>query len=371
MSKKLNIAVIFGGVSGEHEVSLASAANVIKYLNKQKYNIVQVGITKGGEWVVGADALKFLKTGKGSAYKQIALSPDRVKNKLSNEKIDVVFPVLHGPFGEDGTLQGLLELSNLSYVGCGVLASSVAMDKIMQKQLCGAENILVPDWIWFSKKEWQWIKKQEDVFKQWSKGVEDRLGYPLFVKPSNMGSSVGISKVKDKEELISAINTAAMYDNRILVEAAVHQAMDIEVAILGNSQIEVSEPGYVIPSNEFYDYQAKYVDGKSQEKTEAPLPDAVKREIKHIAERAFKLIDGAGMARIDFLVNQDGKEWNIFLSEINTIPGFTKISMYPKLWQARGLSYKKLLDKLISLALERYNEKQSLKSSIQTTAWYK
>lgn len=371
MAKKLNVAVIFGGRSGEHEVSLVSAESLMKNLDRKKYSIVQVGITKGGEWIVGADSLKFLKTGNGEQFKQEALSPDTFKNSLAGKKIDVAIPILHGTYGEDGTLQGLLELADLPYVGCGVLASAVAMDKITQKTLCAAENILIADWIWLAKKEWQWTKKNKAVFKRWLSGVDKRLGYPVFVKPSNLGSSVGISKARDRDELIKAINLAAGYDRRILVEKSIQGALEIEVSVLGNGAPEASLPGQIVASNEFYDYDAKYVDGKSESIIPAPLPRKVLRQIQDIAVQAFKLLDGAGMARADFLVKKSGKNYKIYFSELNTIPGFTSISMYPKLWEKSGVPYGRLLDILIKLAVERHGEKKQLSRSFKTGDWYR
>ncbi len=372
MAKKLNVAVIFGGRSGEHEVTLASATSVIKNLNKQKYNVIQVGITKGGEWVVGPDALKFLKTGKGERFKQLALSPDTLKNKLDGKKIDVVWPVLHGTYGEDGAIQGLLELSDIAYVGSGVLGSAVAMDKVTQKILCGAENILVTDWVWLTKKEWQWTKKNKAVFKKWLAGVEERLGYSMFVKPSNLGSSVGISRVNNRDELIEAVNLASRYDGRIVIEKEVKGAMEVEVSVLGNHKVETSTPGQIIASNEFYDYDAKYVDGKSESVVPAPLPDKVNRRIREITVEAYKLLAGSGMGRADFLVQKKGRGYLIYFSELNTIPGFTSISMYPKLWQASGVAYKKLLDILIKLGLERHKEKRQLTTSFKVKEdWYR
>jgi len=372
MSKKLDVAVIFGGRSGEHEVSLVSATTIIENLDKNKYNITQIGITKNGEWLMGGDVLKFLKTGQGKKIKQKFLSPDVLQNKLKTGKIDVVFSVLHGTYGEDGAIQGLLELANLPYVGSGILGSATAMDKIVQKTLCGVQNILMPDWIWLTKKEWQWTKKSKIIFKKWLKGTEDRLKYPMFVKPANMGSSVGISKVRNRDELIKGLNLAVKYDRRVLVEQAVNKAREIEVAVLGNNKIESSMVGEVIASNEFYDYGAKYIDGKTVTIIPAKLPVEVIKDVKTLAVQVFSLLDCSGLARVDFLVTQDGKDWNIYLNELNTMPGFTSISMYPKLWEASGINYKKLLDLLIKLALERYSEKKQLKTSIKIKKeWYK
>ncbi len=372
MSKKLNVAVIFGGRSGEHEVSLVSATAVIKNLDKQKYNIIPIGINKNGEWLMGKDALKFLKTGQGKKIKQKVLSPDALQNKLTTGKIDVVFPVLHGTYGEDGAIQGLLELASLPYVGSGILGSAIAMDKIIQKTLCGAQNILMPDWIWLTKKEWQWTKKNKIIFKRWLKGTEKRLAYPMFVKPANMGSSVGISKVHNRDELIKGLNLAVKYDRRILVEQAINDAREIEIAVLGNNKLESSVVGEIIASNEFYDYGAKYIDGKTITIIPAKLPAEVIKDIKNVALQVFGLLDCSGLARVDFLVTQDNKDWNIYLNELNTMPGFTNISMYPKLWKASGLNYKKLLDLLIKLALEKYRVKNQLKTSVKINKdWYR
>ncbi|OGG90965.1 D-alanine--D-alanine ligase A [Candidatus Kuenenbacteria bacterium RIFCSPLOWO2_02_FULL_42_16] len=407
--KKLNIAVIFGGRSGEHEVSLVSAESVMKNLDRNKYNVIPVGIAKDGAWIAGKNSLKLLKKNEIPKALKAFITPDATSKQLVSvdnkklrvtpacrrgrdyglrlpaaclsgrqgeagitDKIDVVFPVLHGTYGEDGTMQGLLELADLPYVGCGVLASALAMDKIAQKILCTAENILTPDWIWFSKSEWSLIKKSKIYFKKWIEGTEKRLGYPMFIKPANLGSSVGISKAHNRSELVTAINLAIKYDRRVLIEKGIEGALEVEVGVLGNEKPEASIPGQIIPSNEFYDYDAKYVDGKSKAIIPAPLPKEIARKVQDMAVESFKLLDGAGMARVDFLVKKEGNDWKIYLSELNTIPGFTSISMYPKLWEASGVSYRKLLDILVNLALERHREKKGLQTSYRTKkAWYK
>lgn len=387
--KKLNVAVIFGGRSGEHEVSLASADSVIKNLDKNKYNIIPIGIAKDGTWIAGKDSLQLLKSGDIPKALKALITPDATSKRLvsisdSNkrlkikndrlheaEEIDVVFPVLHGTYGEDGAIQGLLELADIPYVGCGILGSAIAMDKITQKIMCGVERILIPDWVWLSKKEWHWLKKNKEVFKKWLLGIERKLGYPVFVKPSNLGSSVGINKAHNRRELVDFINIAAKYDRRILIEQGIEKAMEVEVSVLGNEKPEASVPGQIIASNEFYDYDAKYVDGKSEVRIPALLPKKVLRQIQEIAVRSFKLLDCAGMARADFLVQKKSKDWNIYFNELNTIPGFTSISMYPKLWQASGVPYGKLLDILIRLALERHREKSQLSTTHKTRDWYK
>jgi len=384
MAKKINVAVIFGGRSGEHEVSLVSASAIIKNLDRTKYNLIPIGISKQGQWIAGDNSLELLKSGDIPKALKATLTPDaNVKSlvvldkkflapsrqSLATKNIDVVFPVLHGTYGEDGTIQGLFELADLPYVGAGVLGSAVAMDKITQKKICQSAGMLVADWVWIGKKEWSWLKKNKTVFKKWLLETGKRLGYPMFVKPSNLGSSVGISKAHNRDELIQAINLAARYDRRILIEQAVKDAIEIEVSVLGNEKPEASRPGQIIASNEFYDYDAKYVDGKSREIIPAPLPKKIERQVREMAVESFKLIDLAGMARIDFLIQKKG--WKVYLSELNTIPGFTSISMYPKLWQASGISYKKLLDILIKLAIERHNEKKQLATTHKTKDWYK
>jgi D-alanine-D-alanine ligase len=368
MPGKLKVAVIFGGRSGEHEVSLLSAESVIKNLDKNKYKIFPIGIAKNGQWITGENSLRLLKSA-GSVKNLKVSDADQKKIIVINDgsigmrdKIDVFFPVLHGTCGEDGAIQGLLEMVGLPYVGCGILSSAAAMDKIIQKIICKAQGIKVADWVELTKKEWHKLEKNKILFKKWIEGVEKRLGYPMFVKPSNLGSSIGITKARNRAEMIEAINEAALFDRRILIEQGIKDALEIEVAVLGNDEPRVSVPGQVISSNEFYDYDAKYVNGKSELIIPASLPAAVAAQARAMAVEAFKLLDGAGMARVDFLI-QPKNNWKIYLSELNTIPGFTAVSMYSKLWEASGLSYKKLLDKLIELAYERYNDKKQLKTN--------
>ncbi len=345
--------------------------------------MIPVGITKDGQWIAGKNSLSLLKSGDIPKALRACLTPDSsTKSLIPTEKkslqtaayklpgkIDVVFPILHGTYGEDGTIQGLFELADLPYVGSGVLGSATAMDKITQRKLCQSANMPMADWIWLSKKEWQWLKKNKNVFKKWLGGTEKRLKYPMFIKPSNLGSSVGISKVKNRQELVDAINLAVKFDRRVVVEKGIKNAMEIEVAVLGNEKPEASVCGQIISSNEFYDYKAKYVEGKSEELIPAPLPKNVSRKIQDMACEAFKLLDCAGMSRIDFFVTKN--PWRIYLSELNTIPGFTSISMYPKLWQASGVSPKRLFDILIRLAQERYREKRQLQTGYKTVSWYK
>ncbi len=372
-TNKLRVGVIFGGRSGEHEVSLASATSVIQALDKEKYEVIPIGITQEGRWISSAQSLHLLKSGKGiEAEPDRFLLPDPNKQFLASLnatahhelKLDVVFPVVHGSSGEDGTLQGLLELANIPYVGAGVLASSVGMDKIVQKQLHKQAGLPVVKYAWFLSSDCKSVPKKV------VSSIEKALKYPVFVKPSNAGSSVGISKSHNRKELFDALARASGFDRKIIVEQGIKNVREIEVSVLGNDKPAASIPGEIIPSNEFYDYDAKYVDGKSVAVIPAKLPTNVVKKIQHLAVKAFTTLDGAGMARVDFFVTK--KTNKIYLNEINTIPGFTSISMYPKLWQASGISYSELLDRLIQLALERHAEKNNLRTTYQPTKeWYK
>jgi D-alanine-D-alanine ligase len=374
MLRKLRIGVVFGGRSSEHEVSLVSATSVIKALDKNKYEVVPIGITKEGKWLSSSQTLALLKSGKGlDRLPERVLLPDPTQKGLvefrtkaastTKEPLDVVFPVLHGPYGEDGTIQGLLDLANVPYVGAGVLGSALGMDKIAQKQIFERLGLPVTEYCAFLFKEYQRAPGM------WLKKIERALSSPWFVKPANLGSSVGITKAHTRRELQAAILEAAKYDRRILVERSIENAREIECSVLGNDDPQASVPGEVIPSNEFYDYDAKYVDGKSQIIVPAALPKRVTKKIQDIAVTAFKAIDCAGMARVDFLVTRE--RYKIYICEVNTIPGFTSISMYPKLWEASGLSYSKLLDSLIKLAIERHRERNKLKTSFKVkTHWH-
>jgi D-alanine-D-alanine ligase len=356
MSNKIKVAVLFGGRSGEHEVSLVSATSVIENLDKDKYEVIPIGITKQGRWIAGPESMKLLKSGNAPNQSNALLKPEPNKELDSSSvdvgEIDVVFPVLHGPYGEDGTVQGFLELTGIPYVGAGVLGSSICMDKVMQKRVLDSEGFKQAPYIWFWASEWK--KRQNEILDKLS------LSYPVFVKPANMGSSVGISKAEDSEELITSVEQALQYDRKIVVEQGVKNAREIEISVLGNQNPKASIPGEIISSNEFYDYDAKYVDGKTTEKIPAELSEKQIKEAQELAIKAFKTLDCEGMARVDFLL---GTDETIYISELNTIPGFTSISMYPKLWEATGLSYKKLLDELIKLAIERNKEKQALSIS--------
>lgn len=373
MNSKIKVGVLFGGRSAEHEVSLVSAASIIHALDKNKYEILPIGITKDGRWLSEVNAIQLLRDHAPlDTLPEHVLLPDPRKQSLVNvsnafpqaaQHIDVIFPVIHGTFGEDGAIQGLFELADIPYVGAGVLGSSVGMDKIVAKQLLERANIPVTKSIWFFFNDYTQNSKKHVA------DIEKKLRYPCFVKPPNQGSSVGISKAHNRKELIAAIELAGQYDRKILVEKAVVTPREIEVSVLGNNQPIVSLPGEIIPSNEFYDYDAKYVDGKSTAEIPAKLPKNIVKKIQRYATEAFTVLDCAGMARIDFLVQKDGK---IFLNEINTIPGFTSISMYPKLWEASGIKYPELLDRLIQLAIDRHNQKKQLRTFYTPkTDWYK
>jgi len=363
--KKIRVGVIFGGRSGEHEVSLASAAAVFQNLDPARYESVPIRIEKDGRWALperaptqmkAADVIQAKRLGEPAARDaQLAAQPS-TQTLIAGVALDVVFPVLHGPYGEDGTVQGLLELANVPYVGAGVLASAVGMDKAAMKLVFAAKGLSICDYEVVMTREWQ--RDEHAVLNR----VANRLGFPLFVKPANLGSSVGISKARHAAELRAAINLAAEFDRKIVVEAAVPNAREIECAVLGNDEPEASVPGEVIPSREFYDYEAKYLDAGSRTEIPASLAEAQTAEIRSLAIAAFTAIDCAGMARVDFLLARD--TGMLYLNEVNTIPGFTTISMYAKMWEASGLSYPKLIDRLIALAIERHAAKQRLRTSM-------
>lgn len=384
--KRLRVGVIYGGRSGEHEVSLASAASVIANLDRRQYEPVPIRIEKDGRWAladrapsaisaaevieqVRLEAARPVRAGRevhlvAHPTDEPILSIERSRSNAGEDVdraivtglgLDVIFPVLHGPYGEDGTIQGLLELANIPYVGAGVLASAVGMDKAVMKVVFAARGLPVVEYVVTTRREWRNGRSRvlDDVAK---------LGFPVFVKPANLGSSVGITKVKSAEALPAAIDVAAEFDRKIVIERGVPDAREIECAVLGNDEPEASVPGEIVPSREFYDYEAKYLDDRSELLIPAPLSEAEASEVRRLALEAFRAVDGAGMARVDFLVPRNGR--NIYVNEVNTIPGFTTISMYPKLWEASGLPYPKLLERLIDLALDRHREKQELRTSL-------
>jgi D-alanine-D-alanine ligase len=377
INKKIRVGVIFGGRSGEHEVSIVSAESVISALNKDKYEVIPIGITKSGKWIAGESAIETLRSGsKVSLPKsEKIITPDpnnkglvsvaqngSVKNEILG--LDVLLPIIHGPYGEDGTLQGLLELADIPYVGAGVLASSVAMDKVVSKRLFIQAGLPALPAVSFLRSEWK-TNKTEILLN-----IKKALKFPIFVKPANLGSSVGIGLANSQKELISAILEASRYDRKLLVEQGLKNPTEIEISVLGNDNPEVSVPGEIIPSNEFYDYDAKYISEKSKAVIPAKLSKSVLNKINKMAIEAYTTIDCSGMARVDFLIDKVTDK--IYLNEVNTIPGFTSISMYPKLWDATGLPYSKLLDKLIKLAIERYNStRKSLTSYKPKKNWYK
>jgi len=384
MHPKLRVGVIFGGQSGEHEVSLVSARSVMAALDPDKYVVVPIGITHAGRWLTAGDPLALLAAGGAKAEAKVTrwqgdevtshgvtVSPCHPVTVSEIERaecelvpgatgrrfpaLDVIFPVLHGPFGEDGTIQGLLDLAGVPYVGCGVLASAVGMDKIASKAVFAAAGLPQARYLAFIRREWE--RNPAEVIAR----IEAALTYPVFVKPANLGSSIGIAKARDAGELAAALTDAARYDRRLLVEEGVPNAREIECAVLGNDDPRASVPGEVVPSNEFYDYAAKYIDGKSALLIPAPLPAALAAQVREMAVRAYKALDASGLARVDFLLN--GATDELFINEANTMPGFTAISMYPKLWEATGLSYAELCDRLIELAVERHQDRTRSQTS--------
>src|SRR5580692_10821435 len=359
--KKLRIGVLFGGRSGEHEVSLASAASVIRGLDPAKYEPVPIGITKEGHWRIGVGAQKMLpEVLRGGDPVMMTADPtDASLMPLkggAGQHLDVIFPVMHGTFGEDGTIQGLLDLAGLPFVGAGVLGSAIGMDKDVAKRLLQVAKIPVVPWITVHRADW------EKAPKEIQRSVERKFKYPVFVKPATLGSSVGMTKVHSREEFAPALNLASEFAMKILVEKAM-VAREIEVAVLGNSQPAASIPGEIVPHREFYDYAAKYLEEGTQLLIPAKLKPGQVKKIQSFALAAFRALELSGMARVDFFLEKRGGK--IFLNEVNTIPGFTSISMYPRMWEASGIPFRKLIDKLIALALEQHAEKARTKYEIE------
>jgi len=364
---RVRVGIIFGGRSGEHEVSLASAASVMRALDPEKYEAVPIGITKDGRWLVGTGAQKLLPEVLKSG-ERVSLPPDPTSASLipisrgtgqPSVKVDVMFPVLHGTFGEDGTVQGLLELAGLPYVGAGVLASAVGMDKDVQKRLFEQAKLPIVPFLAVHRSEWE--RERPAVLRS----IKKKFRYPIFVKPAAAGSSVGMTRVKNAEELPAAMDLAAEFGLKIMVERGVN-GREIEVSVLGNDDVRASIPGEIVPHREFYDYQAKYLEEGTRLVIPAPLGKKQVSAFQDYAVRAFQAIDGTGMARCDFFLER--RTGKIFINELNTIPGFTAISMYPKLWEASGLPYPKLIDRLIELAFELHREKARTKYSIELPA---
>jgi len=360
--KRLKVGVLFGGRSSEHEVSLASAASVIRGLDPDKYEAVPIGITKEGHWLVGTSAQKMLpevlRTGQ-----RVTMTADPTDAALmpmdrsgGGHRLDVVFPVMHGTFGEDGTIQGLLDLAGLPFVGAGVLGSAIGMDKDVAKRLLQGAKIPVVPWITVYRHEWE---RDPRPIQQ---AVEKKFKYPVFVKPATLGSSVGMTKVHSRAELAPAISLAAEFATKILVERAV-VAREIEISVLGNHDPRASIPGEIVPHREFYDYAAKYLEDGTQLLIPAELKPVQVKTIQKYAVAAFRTLELAGMARVDFFLEK--KTGKLYLNEVNTIPGFTSISMYPKMWEASGIPFRELIDKLIELALEQQREKARTKYAIE------
>jgi len=364
LPEKINVGVLFGGRSGEHEVSLISAASVMEAMDPEKYNIIPIGITKEGRWLAGGDPMRALKEKLipgDCSYATIITDPaspglfllDRREGDFGNGflALDLVFPVLHGPFGEDGTVQGLLELAGIPYVGAGVLASATGMDKEFMKILFRHRGLHVGDFLAFHT--WRWEKEKDLIVSE----IEDKLGYPCFIKPANMGSSVGISKCSNREMLIRGVQEAFLFDLKVIVEANI-SGREIECSVLGDERPLASVPGEIVPCNDFYDYRAKYLDNRSRLLIPAPLEKEITELIQAYAVEAFLAVECSGLGRVDFFYLPDEKK--IIVNEINTMPGFTSISMYPKLWEFSGLPYTDLIDRLIKIALNRFRRKKNL-----------
>jgi len=368
MKLKLRVGVLFGGRSGEHEVSLMSASSILAALDTNKYAVTQIGITHDGAWLTGENVFEAMLNNRTDELVGTTFLPDptrpglyRVPADPDDEQfacmadLDVVFPVLHGTFGEDGALQGFLEMADLAYVGAGVLGSSLGMDKGVFKDVMRFHDIPVLDWIVVSRKQ---IQQNVDAVVERAMQV---AAFPLFVKPANLGSSVGVSKCNSRSDLLEGLFEAARYDRRVIVERGIN-AREIEISVLGNEEPKASIPGEVIPSREFYSYEAKYVDNRSELLIPAPISPDLVRKVQELAVEAYQAIDCAGMARVDFLLEKTGPTdivpGELYLNELNTLPGFTQISMYPKLWEASGLPYPALVDRLIELALDRKGERE-------------
>ncbi|GHO43743.1 D-alanine--D-alanine ligase [Ktedonospora formicarum] len=365
-TRKIRIGLIYGGRSGEHEVSLASAESVIANINQDKYEVVPIAINKAGQWLLGVEPARMIEAQKNTQAKHeleqstaVTFTGDPSLRRLISVKegeslkddgaLDVILPVMHGTSGEDGALQGLLEMANIPYIGCGVLGSALGMDKEKMKMIFEQAGLPVGPYLVYRRNQWE--RDPEPIMN----AIEEKLGYPCFVKPVNLGSSVGINKAHDRAELAHAINVAAEYDRKIIIERNIN-CREFECAVLGNDEPIVSVMGEVIPSNEFYDYRAKYVDGKSQVIIPAPVSQELSQEMRRQALVAFTSLDLSGLSRIDFFLEKEANK--IYINEVNTLPGFTKVSMYPTLWEASGLSYAELIDRLIELALERHSDLQ-------------
>ena len=373
--RKIRVGLVFGGRSGEHEVSLASAQAVQANLDPEKYEVVPIGITKTGSWLLGAEPRQLQAAEQqthaasdvapGEQTTAVTLTGDPSVRRLipvqsgpdlgNQGALDVILPVLHGTYGEDGSLQGLLDMANVPYVGCGVLGAALGMDKEKMKMIFESAGLPNVAYLVFRRNEWE--RAPESILDR----IEQRLNYPMFVKPVNLGSSVGINKAHNRQELTHAINVAAEFDRKIIVEQGIN-CREFELAVLGNDEPLASVVGEIVASNEFYDYRAKYIDGKSQAVIPADIPQETAEEMRRQAITAFAALDLNGLSRVDFFLEREtGK---IYINEVNTMPGFTEISMYPKLWEASGLPYPQLLDRLIELAIERHADRQRNRTSM-------
>jgi D-alanine-D-alanine ligase len=366
--KKIRVGVVFGGRSGEHEVSLRSARSIMDALDPDKYEVLPIGITKEGRWIAGGDPWKALSSGDEGSVPAVFLSEPgdptlkAIESTGSQDaqsmrpiaEVDVIFPVLHGPFGEDGTVQGLLELADIPYVGAGVVGSAVGMDKAIFKAVMTAHGVPILPYRLVLRAEWE--SQPEAVLAD----IVEHFDFPVFVKPANLGSSVGVVRVTDEAGLADGLDEAALYDRRLLVEQGI-AAREIEVSVLGNEEPIASVPGEVIPGDTFYSYTDKYINDDAQLLIPAPLDEATIEQVQQIAVQAYRAIDCAGLARVDFLLDRHTNE--LWLNEVNTIPGFTSISMYPKLWEASGVPFAELVDRLIELGLARHADKGRNKTS--------
>lgn len=352
MEKKQTLRLLYGGKSAEHDVSLRTALSVIQALNFEKFDVYPVFISKEGKWHPGPKL-----TEKASTVEELIFTSDERESFIPAElvasisKDEVVFPLLHGPNGEDGTVQGFLELLNVAYVGNGVAASAVGMDKVLMKQIFAQNGLKQPNYLFYTKNDWE--KEKQSICKQ----IEHQLGYPCFVKPANLGSSVGISKCTSQDELVPAIELAFQYDRKIIIEEGI-KGREIEIAVLGNDEVQCSVAGEIVPKADFYDYEAKYEDDSTDLIIPAQISNEVYEKMKQMAIQAFRAVDGSGLVRADFFVTEDDE---VYINEINMMPGFTPVSMYPLLWKQSGLEYSALIEKLIELALQRYEEKQKIK----------
>jgi len=367
MSKKTRVGVLFGGRSCEHEVSVTSARSFMEAIDADKYEVILIGISKEGRWLIADDAQRLLGAGvvEGDDLLPVVLDypgshelvvQGRDNLQVANQAIDVIFPILHGPYGEDGTIQGLLELAGIPYVGAGVVGSAVGMDKEMTRRVFRAEGLPQVDYAVIRRSRWE--RDPEAVRLE----VESRLPYPVFIKPVNLGSSVGVTKAHDPEEFRKGVDEAASFDYKIMVEAEAVDCREVEVAVLGNEEPQASVVGEIVPCNEFYDYDAKYIDEDSELIIPARISSETTEKIRQMALDVFRVVESAGLSRVDFFVSRQDE--SIYVNEINTIPGFTPISMYPKLWAASGISYAELIDRLIQFAIERHRDKQKTRTAL-------